>query len=117
MRSVPGYEFVPDQGLKTAEARSALLLRAQFLRACSPIAGAMAKLKHTFAAARGLATRAQPRVALLCPGQGAQKPGMGRDLAEHFAIAKQVYEEVDDALKELLSKKMFSGTQVWCCWR
>jgi hypothetical protein len=49
---------------------------------------------------------------LLFPGQGAQKPGMGKDLAEHFAAARLVFEEVDEALKERLRKTMFEGTEV-----
>lgn len=43
------------------------------------------------------------------PGQGSQAPGMGKDLAEAFASARAVFEEVDDALKQKLSKLMFEG--------
>ena len=43
------------------------------------------------------------------PGQGSQAPGMGKDLAEAFAAARAVFEEVDDALKQKLSKLMFEG--------
>lgn len=43
------------------------------------------------------------------PGQGSQAPGMGRDLAEAFSAARQVFEEVDDALGQKLSKLMFDG--------
>ncbi|MBN9496930.1 MAG: ACP S-malonyltransferase [Alphaproteobacteria bacterium] len=43
------------------------------------------------------------------PGQGSQAPGMGKDLAEAFAAARAVFEEVDEALKQKLSKLMFEG--------
>ena len=43
------------------------------------------------------------------PGQGSQAPGMGRDLATSFAAARLVFEEVDDALGQKLSKLMFEG--------
>jgi [acyl-carrier-protein] S-malonyltransferase len=43
------------------------------------------------------------------PGQGSQAVGMGRDLAEAFPAARLVFEEVDDALKQKLSRLMFEG--------
>ncbi|MFN8757376.1 MAG: ACP S-malonyltransferase [Tagaea sp.] len=43
------------------------------------------------------------------PGQGSQAPGMGKDLAEAFPAARAVFEEVDEALKQKLSKLMFEG--------
>jgi [acyl-carrier-protein] S-malonyltransferase len=49
--------------------------------------------------------------AFLFPGQGSQAPGMGKDLAEAFASAREVFEEVDDALGEKLSAMMFEGTK------
>jgi [acyl-carrier-protein] S-malonyltransferase len=47
--------------------------------------------------------------AYLFPGQGSQYPGMGRDLADSFAAARLVFEEVDEALQQKLSKLMFEG--------
>ncbi len=47
--------------------------------------------------------------ALIFPGQGSQAVGMGRDLAAAFAPARQVFEEVDEVLKQKLSKLMFEG--------
>ena len=47
--------------------------------------------------------------AVVFPGQGSQFPGMGRDLAAAFAPAREVFQEVDDALGERLSKLMFAG--------
>jgi [acyl-carrier-protein] S-malonyltransferase len=45
----------------------------------------------------------------LCPGQGAQKVGMGKDLAERFPAARGVFEAIDSALSLALSKIMFEG--------
>lgn len=45
------------------------------------------------------------------PGQGSQAVGMGRDLASAFAAAREVFEEVDEALKQKLSKLMFEGPE------
>lgn len=47
--------------------------------------------------------------AFIFPGQGSQTIGMGRDLAEHYAVAKEVFDEVDDALRFNLTDLMFSG--------
>ena len=43
------------------------------------------------------------------PGQGSQRPGMGADVAEAFAAAREVFEEVDDALGRNLSRLMREG--------
>lgn len=48
-------------------------------------------------------------LAFIFPGQGSQVPGMGRDLAEAFLAAREVFEEVDETLKQKLSKLMFEG--------
>jgi [acyl-carrier-protein] S-malonyltransferase len=48
-------------------------------------------------------------IALLFPGQGSQSVGMGKPLAEAFAVARQVFEEVDDALGERLSSLIWEG--------
>jgi [acyl-carrier-protein] S-malonyltransferase len=49
--------------------------------------------------------------AFVCPGQGSQAVGMGVELAAAFAAAREVLEEVDDALKQKLSKLMAEGPQ------
>lgn len=47
--------------------------------------------------------------AFVFPGQGSQAVGMGRDLADAFPVARFVFEEVDDSLRQNLSRLMFSG--------
>lgn len=46
---------------------------------------------------------------LLCPGQGAQKVGMGRDLAERFPTARDTFAAIDEALGVPLSRIMWEG--------
>ena len=48
-------------------------------------------------------------VVLQFPGQGSQKPGMGKELTEAFPEARQVFEEIDDALDFKLSTLCFEG--------
>lgn len=50
-----------------------------------------------------------PVHAFIFPGQGSQSVGMGRDLAAAFAAAREVFEEVDEVLRQKLSKLMFEG--------
>ena len=49
------------------------------------------------------------KVAFTFPGQGSQVVGMGRDLADAFPSARAVFDEVDDALGEILSAVMWEG--------
>ena len=48
-------------------------------------------------------------IAFVFPGQGAQAIGMGKDLADTYPAAKQVFEEVDEALGEKLSSLIWDG--------
>ena len=50
-------------------------------------------------------------VALLCPGQGAQKVGMGKDLADAFPEARGTFEAIDAALGLRLSRVMWEGPE------
>ncbi|TQF77670.1 ACP S-malonyltransferase [Elioraea sp. Yellowstone] len=50
-----------------------------------------------------------PVRAFVFPGQGSQAVGMGRELAAAFPPAREVFEEVDEALKQALSRLMFEG--------
>jgi [acyl-carrier-protein] S-malonyltransferase len=50
-------------------------------------------------------------LAFIFPGQGSQSVGMGADLAEAFASAREVFQEVDDALGQHLFKLMREGPE------
>jgi [acyl-carrier-protein] S-malonyltransferase len=52
-----------------------------------------------------------PPIALLFPGQGSQSVGMGKDLSEHYPIARQTLEEANDALGIKLSQLCFEGPE------
>src|SRR5580658_8471100 len=49
--------------------------------------------------------------AFIFPGQGSQAVGMGKALAEAFASAREVFEEVDEALQQKLSRLMWEGPE------
>src|SRR5206468_4842593 len=49
--------------------------------------------------------------AFVFPGQGSQTPGMGQVLAQSFTAARLLFEEVDDALSQRLSRLMFDGPE------
>jgi [acyl-carrier-protein] S-malonyltransferase len=48
--------------------------------------------------------------AFIFPGQGSQTPGMGKALHDAFPAAREVFQEVDDALGERLSRVIFAGS-------
>ena len=58
---------------------------------------------------QNLTPRLVPKIAFVFPGQGSQYPGMGRDLWEHFACARAVFDEADRATGFSLSRLCFEG--------
>ena len=50
-------------------------------------------------------------IAFTFPGQGSQQIGMGKELAEAFPQARAVFEEIDEALGQSLSKLMWQGEE------
>jgi len=50
-------------------------------------------------------------LAVIFPGQGSQAVGMGTDLADSFAAAREVFQEVDEALKQNLSRLLREGPE------
>jgi [acyl-carrier-protein] S-malonyltransferase len=51
------------------------------------------------------------RIAFIFPGQGSQAVGMGKDLADNHPIARQTFEEADEALGYKLSQVCFEGPE------
>jgi [acyl-carrier-protein] S-malonyltransferase len=49
--------------------------------------------------------------ALTFPGQGSQAVGMGQSLSEAFPVARELFQEVDDALGQPLSRLMWQGPE------
>ena len=53
----------------------------------------------------------QSAIAFIFPGQGSQYAGMGKDLADRFPVARQVFEEADEALSFSISRLCFEGPE------
>ena len=51
------------------------------------------------------------KIAFIFPGQGAQFVGMGKDLYENFSVAKNLFDEADDALNFSIKKICFEGSE------
>ena len=54
-------------------------------------------------------TEKLPTIAFLFPGQGSQSAGMGKELAATYAVAREVFDEADEALGYKLSELCFDG--------
>ena len=50
-------------------------------------------------------------IAYLFPGQGSQHAGMGKELADNFTVARQVFEEANDALGFDLASLCYNGPE------
>jgi [acyl-carrier-protein] S-malonyltransferase len=51
------------------------------------------------------------KIAFVFPGQASQYPGMGKELAENYPVAKAVFEEADKALGFSISQMCFAGSE------
>jgi [acyl-carrier-protein] S-malonyltransferase len=51
------------------------------------------------------------KIAYIFPGQGSQSVGMGKDLFDNFAAAREVFQQADEALGFALSEMCFSGSE------
>src|ERR1700681_3662365 len=51
------------------------------------------------------------KIAFIFPGQGSQAVGMGKDLAEKYPVARQTFDEADEALGYKLSQLCFEGPE------
>jgi [acyl-carrier-protein] S-malonyltransferase len=58
-----------------------------------------------------LMTHNSSRIAFLFPGQGSQAVGMGKELADKYPVARQTFEEADEALGYKLSALCFEGPE------
>ncbi len=52
-----------------------------------------------------------PKIAFIFPGQGSQSVGMGREIYENFAVAREVYQEADAVLARSISGLCFNGPE------
>jgi hypothetical protein len=56
-------------------------------------------------------TNSSSQIAFLFPGQGSQTVGMGKELADNYAVARRTFEEADEALGYKLSELCFEGPE------
>src|SRR5450755_1971595 len=56
-------------------------------------------------------TNGSSSIAFLFPGQGSQTVGMGKELADNYPVARQTFEEADEALGYKLSQVCFEGPE------
>jgi hypothetical protein len=118
----PSWPF-PSAAPRRANATSAARTTRSPPRTSSPARSAASRRSVTArapTAARiaGARSSRRPRVEIpapvavcLLPGQGSQRVGMGRDLADSFPVARRVFEEADDRLGLALSRLCFEGPE------
>ena len=70
-------------------------------------------LRALHAPRRSLSTTTVRDTVYMFPGQGSQRPGMGADLMRDFPAAREVAQEVDEALGFGLSRVMAEGEVRW----
>src|SRR5271163_3967771 len=56
-------------------------------------------------------TTSTSSIAFLFPGQGSQAVGMGKELVDHYPVARRTFEEADEALGYKLSQVCFEGPE------
>ena len=56
-------------------------------------------------------TSSTSSIAFLFPGQGSQAVGMGKELADHYSVARRTFEEADEALGYRLSELCCEGPE------
>ena len=56
-------------------------------------------------------TTSQSTIAFLFPGQGSQAVGMGKELSDKYPVARQTFDEADEALGYKLSQLCFEGPE------
>jgi len=56
-------------------------------------------------------TNNSPQIAFLFPGQGSQTVGMGKEFSDNYEVARQTFQEADDALGYKLSRVCFEGPE------
>ncbi|WP_328751218.1 type I polyketide synthase [Streptomyces sp. NBC_00285] len=109
LTDVDGDAAVLDVAYSLATTRTALPRRAAVLAADA--GGLLAGLRELADGGEGPAlrkgiARGNPKVALLCTGQGAQRTGMGRELAAAHPVFDAVFAELCDAFTPLLDRPL-----------